>query len=907
METGTTYAISFYYRAPGWNAEQDNFRIQIGNAPNPTAMTAGTLIFEKTGLPHIGAWTQVTVLYTATETGVRHLGFQNLTPAGLGNWVGIDGISITEAVANNLEIVASYFPYTRIPASQLNPSAQARNNGFATQTNVKLTATLNGSPFGESATVAPIAQGEMSPVMTVTPATTPAVATNQTMVLTVAGDQTNQGTDNTATFTFAITENMFANDNLTDVTEAGVGFNSGGTMATVFEVTSATTLSAIQLLFGTGIATTPSYTLRVSRMTGPLTASTTPVVTRTQNRVPGLVNIDFSADGVILEPGRYAVSLQSATNIGISYDGPGVQPWTQGGWHQLDPTTGSMTYVSGGGQGFGSLGIRMIIDDNPIAVVSTTPADNATDVAIDAQVKVTFNQDVTLGDASGITFTPTVAGVSANVVGSDLIIAHANFAYETVYTVTVPAGAITGYALPITWSFTTIAQPIAVVSTTPANNAADVEIDAEVKVTFNQDVTLGDASGITFTPTVAGVSASVVDNELIIAHDNFEEGTLYTVNVPAEAIVGLADPISWTFTTVFPPAPFPDPTAVVVNVVGTTATLTWNHTASDPAESFNIFLDGELVANVTGLQHVFTSLAPASYIAGVQAVGPDSVVSNRIPYAFTILPPITVVSTTPADDATDVALDAQVKVTFSRAVTAGTLTGISFTPTVAGVSANVVGSDLIIAHANFAYGTEYTVTVPVGAIVGYDEVITWSFTTVAQPIVVASTTPANNATNVAIDAEVKVTFNQAVTAGTLTGITFSPTVAGVSANVVGSELIITHGNFAESTSYTVTVPVGAIVGYEQAITWSFTTVQGTGVQTFEANAISIYPNPTDDILHIQATGPVMRIEIYDLNGRLVRTFVGDTRAISVGDLNVGTYVIRITTENGTITQRFVRK
>ncbi|MEW5762133.1 MAG: CehA/McbA family metallohydrolase [Bacillota bacterium] len=104
------------------------------------------------------------------------------------------------------------------------------------------------------------------------------------------------------------------------------------------------------------------------------------------------------------------------------------------------------------------------------------------------------------------------------------------------------------------------------------------------------------------------------------------------------------------------------------------------------------------------------------------------------------------------------------------------------------------------------------------------------------PPAVSSKNPAENATGVALDAEVSVTFNESVVAGTCAGnITIkdasNQSVSGVTYAFSGAKLTINHPDFAPNTTYTVAVPAGAVrdaAGNETTgdITWSFTTGSG---------------------------------------------------------------------------------
>jgi hypothetical protein len=92
-----------------------------------------------------------------------------------------------------------------------------------------------------------------------------------------------------------------------------------------------------------------------------------------------------------------------------------------------------------------------------LTLLEVTPEDGAIDVALDAEVSVLFNDMITANDLSGITINGNAA--TATVVEDKLIIDHADFEYETQYTVFVPAGAISGYDQNLTWTFTTLDKP----------------------------------------------------------------------------------------------------------------------------------------------------------------------------------------------------------------------------------------------------------------------------------------------------------------------------------------------------------------------------------------------------------------------------------------------------------------
>jgi len=93
----------------------------------------------------------------------------------------------------------------------------------------------------------------------------------------------------------------------------------------------------------------------------------------------------------------------------------------------------------------------------------------------------------------------------------------------------------------------------------------------------------------------------------------------------------------------------------------------------------------------------------------------------------------TIISTSPASDAVYVAPDAIVNATFSESIQTGA-NNISIIPNPGNVTASINGNTVNISHDNFAYSSNYTVTIPGGAIedsagnpnTGYS----WNFTTV---------------------------------------------------------------------------------------------------------------------------------------------------------------------------------
>ena len=70
---------------------------------------------------------------------------------------------------------------------------------------------------------------------------------------------------------------------------------------------------------------------------------------------------------------------------------------------------------------------------------------------------------------------------------------------------------------------------------------------------------------------------------------------------------------------------------------------------------------------------------------------------------------------------------------------------------------------------------------------------------------------------------------------------------------------------------------------------------------------SIYPNPATDQITINTTDNVQRVEIFNMQGQLVKAETGAVNNISVKDLANGMYTLKLTTDNGTSIHKIVKK
>jgi len=208
-----------------------------------------------------------------------------------------------------------------------------------------------------------------------------------------------------------------------------------------------------------------------------------------------------------------------------------------------------------------------------------------------------------------------------------------------------------------------------------------------------------------------------------------------------------------------------------------------------------------------------------------------------------------VVSVTPAQGATGVLINTTVTATFSMAMNPASITTGTFTVTgpggtaVAGAVAYSGTTATFTPSAVLAYGTTYTATITTGALAPGGAALlgptVWSFTTITPPPTVASTIPANGATNVPIGQVLSATFSEAMNPATISATTFTLTVTGgaaVTGTVSYSGVVATFtpsASLAYSTNYTATITTGAasVAGTPLAASyvWKFTTITPTPV------------------------------------------------------------------------------
>ncbi len=218
--------------------------------------------------------------------------------------------------------------------------------------------------------------------------------------------------------------------------------------------------------------------------------------------------------------------------------------------------------------------------------------------------------------------------------------------------------------------------------------------------------------------------------------------------------------------------------------------------------------------------------------------------------------------TTPANNATGIAVNSSVSVTFSEAMDPASITTATFLVADAGSSKSgtiTIGGGNRIAtftpNAPFSAGSDCTVTIQTGvkdaAGNSLANAYTWHFSTGTTndgvPPTVIAVIPASGATNVCLNTAVTVLFSEEFDPASVTGATFTISqganpVSGAIEIVGPTATLKPSVNLQPNTSYT-----GTITGVRDlsgnvmsgAFTWTFTT--GTAIDTTSPTVVSVSP------------------------------------------------------------------
>lgn len=511
-------------------------------------------------------------------------------------------------------------------------------------------------------------------------------------------------------------------------------------------------------------------------------------------------------------------------------------------------------------------------------VISTVPSAGATGVPLNQVLSATFNQAMNPATISSSTFTLAGPGgavsgtVAYNATGSIATLTPgAPLAYGTLYTATITTGAQNtegiGLATNYTWSFTTLAQPLAVTSVVPVNGATGVQINQTLTATFNEalnctTLTSPATNFIVTGPNNTAVAGAVTCSGSIAnftPNANLAYSTLYTATlttgIAAANGTTLGSNFVWSFITV--PAPSAPtvistvPANLALNVPTSQAVLATFSEAMTPStiDSATFTLTGPGTTSVTGVvtynpsgsvatftpaaSLAYNTLYTATITTGATGLTGVPMASNYVWTFTTAAAPIvtapTVTSTVPVDLATNVPLNQIVSATFSEPMNPATINSTNFTLQAAGggavsgiVAYAAVGNSLTFTPAaNLLPSTTYTATITTGvtslsgAALAANYV--WTFTTGTSantnPPTLVSTVPLSGATGVSLNQSISGTFSEAMNPLTISTSTFTvtgpgatPVIGTVSYDAINFIATFTPtANLLANTQYTATI------------------------------------------------------------------------------------------------------
>ncbi len=414
-------------------------------------------------------------------------------------------------------------------------------------------------------------------------------------------------------------------------------------------------------------------------------------------------------------------------------------------------------------------------------------------------------------------------------------------------------------------------------ATDPLSNATNSAISGKISATFSVAMDPASITNSTFTvkqgtTNVAGAvsytgTTATFTPTVAMAPNALHTATITTA-VKNVAGTSLAKDYTWSFTTgAIPDTSLPTVTLIdpANNATGVAISKVIVATFSEAMDQTTInavtFILKQGTTSVagtvtkTGTTGTFTPTASLEYskvYTGTISTGAKDLAGNALAANFTfsfttgVAPDITlpvVNSTDPLNNATGVAQNKVVTLTFSEAMTASTINATTFTlkqgtTAVVGAVAYSGTTATFTPTALLSAVTIYTATITTGAkdVAGNALAANtvWSFTTGGDIVVptVNSTDPLNNATNVARNKVVSLIFSEAMNASTINANTFTlmqgtTAVSGVVAYSGTTATFTPTNTLAVTTTYTATITTGAkdVAGNALAANtvWSFTT------------------------------------------------------------------------------------
>lgn len=682
---------------------------------------------------------------------------------------------------------------------------------------------------------------------------------------------------------------------------------------TIPDVTPPTVTSATPAAGATGIATNATISVTFSEPMDVSTINSATFFLKTSGGalIPGAVAYTVATRTAVFTP---TSALPSSTTI------------------IANVTTGAKDVAGNGLAAIFSLSFTTR-DEIPPSVVSTSPVAGASGVPVSTTINVTFSEAI---DAATLTATSFTLGATSGGAAVSGVIAFnaatntatltpsSSLAGSTSYTVTI-AGTVkdlAGNAMGSAFSFaftTADITPPNIVSVSPANGASGVPSSVTVNVSFSKAMNAStiNASSVLLKLTSSGASvAGVVSYNAATFTATFTPSsplsfsTGYTVIVTTDAKDIAGNSLTTGFSSAFLTAGAPDttpPTVISVNPANGSAGIV---TSVTPSVTFSESMDPTTInaSTVTLRNSATLALVPAtvSYDAGANAatLNPTSSLSFNTGYTLTVgtgakdlagnqlaseftstfttatapdFTPPTVLSTVPANGATNVAVLTPVTVTFSEAMNPATINTSTIVLKVTSTNAVISGSVSYDGSSNtatftpsagtLAFGIGYTLIVSGVADVAGNQLaapFSATFTTVAAPDTtpptVTATSPSNGATAVALGVAPTVTFSEPMNQSTINASTIALRVTSNGVAIPGA---VSYNASTNTATFTPTSQLGFSTSYTLSVTTGVQDIAGNAMASAFSASFTTIPNPDTtpptviSFVRLGATGPLL--------------------------------------------------
>ncbi|APY00065.1 T9SS type A sorting domain-containing protein [Lacinutrix venerupis] len=134
--------------------------------------------------------------------------------------------------------------------------------------------------------------------------------------------------------------------------------------------------------------------------------------------------------------------------------------------------------------------------------------------------------------------------------------------------------------------------------------------------------------------------------------------------------------------------------------------------------------------------------------------------------------------------------------------------------------------------------------------------------------------------------------------------TFTPnggTGSPVQVTIPGNNAQNVALNWQGASGFSVTSSQGTISFFFDTLVISENTLT---TKEFSLNKVSIYPNPTNNIINIKSNNAIQNVELYDVLGKKVKTTKAST--ISLNSFSKGIYIMKVTTDKGIVTKKVTK-